>query len=381
MDRPVPVAPRFIGYGLLGFAALGYVPDDTTEAMVWYLAKIQQSDGHWVPGMLRPPLGGAEIVATVLAMRSLQLYQLEGQAAEMTERISRARNWLVTAKPRIHQERVFRLLGLAWAGMSTSELADAVAELSKEQRADGGWAQLPGLKSDAWATGQTLVALRIAGGIPTSDPAYQRGIMFLLRTQFDDGSWYVRHRTWPFQTHFESEFPHGRDQWVSAPATAWATMALTLAVTPSPDVVVAFRDRSTRPSAAPTKPKAKQPSKQTTEPISNSKSVDFVRDIKPILQRSCLSCHAGSKPKGGFRMTSRALLLKGGESGVAAVILGKSGDSPLIRFVSDKVEDLEMPPLSKRDKFPALTKRQIELMQKWIPMLKKRTRRKVSSQK
>ena len=46
----------------------------------------------------------------------------------------------------------------------------------------------------------------------------------LLRTQCDDGSWYVQTRSWPFQPYFESKFPYGRDQWISAPATAWAVM-------------------------------------------------------------------------------------------------------------------------------------------------------------
>ena len=67
--------------------------------MVWYLAAIQHPDGHWSPGMLRPPLGGAEIVATVLAMRSLQLYPLEGQEQQTAARVARAREWLRGAKP------------------------------------------------------------------------------------------------------------------------------------------------------------------------------------------------------------------------------------------------------------------------------------------
>ena len=82
------------------------------------------------------------------------------------------------------------------------------------------------------------MALHIAGGMKTTHPAYQRGLEFLLRTRFDDGSWFVQSRTWPFQPHFDSEFPHGRDQWISASATAWATMAMTLAVKPREGVIV-----------------------------------------------------------------------------------------------------------------------------------------------
>jgi len=48
----------------------------------------------------------------------------------------------------------------------------------------------------------------------------------LLSTQLEDGSWHVGTRTIPLQPYFDSEFPHERDQFVSAAATNWATMAL-----------------------------------------------------------------------------------------------------------------------------------------------------------
>src|SRR4030095_3370212 len=99
-------------------------------------------------------------------------------------------------------------------------------EILSAQRADGGWAPLPTLASDAWATGLTLFALHEVGGIAGSAGRYRRGVDFLLRTQFADGSWRVPSRTWPLQPHFDSGFPHGRDQWISAGGTAWATIAL-----------------------------------------------------------------------------------------------------------------------------------------------------------
>ena len=74
-----------------------------------------------------------------------------------------------------------------------------VRGLLAQQRPDGGWGQLPSLQSDAYATGQSLVALKEAGGLSATDPAYKRGIAFLLKTQLEDGSWYVRSRAIPFQ--------------------------------------------------------------------------------------------------------------------------------------------------------------------------------------
>ena len=102
-----------------------------------------------------------------------------------------------------------------------------------EQRPDGGWAQLPALETDAYATGQALTALHAAGQIAVNDQIYNRGAAFLLRTQRPDGSWLVRSRSFPFQPYKESGFPHGKDQWISAAGTSWATMALTASLPPA----------------------------------------------------------------------------------------------------------------------------------------------------
>jgi hypothetical protein len=136
------------------------------------------------------------------------------------------------AQPRTTEDRAFQLLGLGWAGVkSSSEVATrAVRGLLGQQRSDGGWAQLPTLGSDSYATGQALVALNEAGALPVTDPAYHRGVEFLLKTQLEDGSWFVRSRAIPAQPYFEGGFPHGRDQFISAAATNWASMALALII-------------------------------------------------------------------------------------------------------------------------------------------------------
>src|SRR5262249_18741683 len=64
----------------------------------------------------------------------------------------------------------------------------------------------------------------------TDDPAYQRGLKFLIDAQREDGSWLVRSRSKPFQLYFESGFPHGKDQFISIAASGWATTALAFAV-------------------------------------------------------------------------------------------------------------------------------------------------------
>jgi len=122
---------------------------------------------------------------------------------------------------------VWRLIGLAWAARDKDAIKRAQRELVAIQRSDGGWSDLPSMESNAYATGRALFALQSAG-LPVSEPIYQRGVQFLLNSQMEDGSWYVRTRALGFQPYFDSGFPYGVDQFISAAGTSWATMALTL---------------------------------------------------------------------------------------------------------------------------------------------------------
>jgi hypothetical protein len=78
-----------------------------------------------------------------------------------------------------------------------------------------------------------LYALSQTHVIVPADPVYRKGVEHLLRTQAADGSWRVRSRSIWLQPYFESGFPYGQDQFISAAGTAWASLALTAAVEPS----------------------------------------------------------------------------------------------------------------------------------------------------
>ena len=110
----------------------------------------------------------------------------------------------------------------------------------------------------------------------------------------------------------------------------------------------------------------KKPDISKLPPPADKKDLTYAKDIKPLLESSCLKCHGAEKPKSKYRVDSREAMIKGGESGDAAIIPGKSADSPLIHYVADLVEDMEMPPTDKRDKYPALKKEQIALLRAWI---------------
>lgn len=214
---------------LLSVAAQGYPADALTTALTHAIAGMQMEDGSWHAASVRQPLQYSGISDTVYAIRALQLYGPEGRKPEFARRIERARAWLLAQKPKHNEDRVKRLLGLKWAGADAEAVRAAGSQLLADQQQDGGWAQRSGFSSDAYATGQTLYALNVAADIPSTTPAYLRGVSFLRRSQLQDGSWLVRSRSVKFQPYFESGFPHGHDQWISAAGSAWAAMALTLA--------------------------------------------------------------------------------------------------------------------------------------------------------
>jgi len=174
-------------------------------------------------------------MVTALSMRSLQLYAPAPLRVQYDAAVSAGVRWLAAQTPVTTEARAGQVLGLAWAGGTRDRIRAASSALVAEQRADGGWAQLPTLGSDAYATGQALVALHDGGGMATSDPAYQRGVAFLLRNQYADGTWHVPSRALAIQPLFDIGFPHGgRDSWISGAATNWAAIALALASPPRP---------------------------------------------------------------------------------------------------------------------------------------------------
>src|SRR5262249_12979958 len=87
--------------------------------------------------------------------------------------------------------------------------------------------------SDAYATGTALVALHQAAGLAAGDPAYRRGVKYLLATPLGGGTWHVRSRSKPVPTYLESGFPHGNGPFNSLGARSRATTALGLALRPA----------------------------------------------------------------------------------------------------------------------------------------------------
>ncbi|HEV3028610.1 MAG TPA: PSD1 and planctomycete cytochrome C domain-containing protein [Planctomycetota bacterium] len=88
--------------------------------------------------------------------------------------------------------------------------------------------------------------------------------------------------------------------------------------------------------------------------------VDFIRDVQPVLEAHCLSCHGQKKQKGRLRLDSKGAALRGGVSG-AVLIPGRSKESRLFQVLLDPNPDERMP----KDADP-LKKEQIDILRRWI---------------
>jgi len=89
-------------------------------------------------------------------------------------------------------------------------------------------------------------------------------------------------------------------------------------------------------------------------------TVDFARDIQPILAKNCYSCHGAQRQKGELRWDVKALAMHGSEHG-AVILPGHSADSLMIQLVAQVTPGRVMP--AKGD---PLTTEQIGLLRAWI---------------
>ncbi len=86
----------------------------------------------------------------------------------------------------------------------------------------------------------------------------------------------------------------------------------------------------------------------------------FDRDVRPILEASCVSCHSAKKRRGGLRLDTHAGLLQGGTGG-EAIVVGNSAESYLIERVSPGGAEQQMPL-----EMPPLPEEQIKILKAWI---------------
>ncbi|MGK0187534.1 MAG: hypothetical protein ACI9R3_003322 [Verrucomicrobiales bacterium] len=318
------------GYALWAFDLAGKEPDETTDALVRYLLKTQMAQGNWKRQSHRPPMEETDVTATFLASYYMDRYSKGDDGVKAA--VDRARTWIVSAEEASQEARNFQLLAAKKFGDATERIEELRMQVVNAQRADGGWGQLEGMESDAYATGQTLFILQETGaGSESIRLAIERAVAFLLKTREADGSWHVVSRSKPIQKMFDNGDPHGTDQFISTPATAWAVAGL-----------------------AATLPKVQ------TERV----KVSFNRNIRPILSDHCFQCHGLDRHqrKAGLRLDVREEALKA-RKGVVAIVPGDPGSSALMGRIHSSDADEVMPP---PDVDKALTTAEKSLLARWI---------------
>ena len=102
-------------------------------------------------------------------------------------------------------------------------------------------------------------------------------------------------------------------------------------------------------------------SAQSPAPVAAPAKVSFKQEIAPILARKCITCHGPDKAKGGYRLHTFELLMKGGESKSSPVTAGHPNQSKLFQLITSQDPDDRMP--QKDDPLPQAT---LLLFERWI---------------
>jgi hypothetical protein len=222
IGRGVQMGTVFMAAVAPALPALQAGQKQSLKSIVDEIVKKQTKDGSWEFFLSRPPINETQLTDAVWIIMALQCDT--GSAASPAQRaaLDKATAWLAAARlPDTYQSKVLKLLLAIRAGKARDQIRATGDELLALQRADGGWRQIPEMTSDAFATGQTLYVLSLAG-YTAERPEIQRAVNFLVATQKPDGSWPMTSRATPDGRpgHAKLLTP------ITCAAGAWATLGL-----------------------------------------------------------------------------------------------------------------------------------------------------------
>jgi hypothetical protein len=192
-----------------------------------HLLRHQERDGSWAwslaPAQNRPPphFESDEVVTLLayLAQESQVPANPKDNSAARQGR-EKAAAWLARTRPSATtQALALWLFHDARAGRPPREIESRVARLLSRQNRDGGWGQDRGLASDAYATGQALYFLSLAG-VKKDRKEVKRGVSFLVATQKEDGRWPMTPRAHKGAKPANNTVP------ITYFGSAWATLGL-----------------------------------------------------------------------------------------------------------------------------------------------------------
>ena len=203
------------------------VSADERQRIAGHLLRHQEADGSWAwsiapPQNRAPPHFESDEVVTLLAYLALRQHVPADAQEKSAARDGRqnAAAWLANAKPNdTTQAAALRLLVKARAGESAKTLRAEIDEFLDRQNKDGGWGQLRDLPSDAYATGQALYFLSLAG-LRNDRAEIHKGVSFLVANQKKDGSWRMTSRAHAGAKPATNPVP------ITYFGSAWATLGL-----------------------------------------------------------------------------------------------------------------------------------------------------------
>ncbi|HJZ56107.1 MAG TPA: prenyltransferase/squalene oxidase repeat-containing protein [Gemmataceae bacterium] len=197
---------------------------DELKQIASHLLRHQEPDGSWAwslaPAKNRPPpVFESDEVVTLMADMVLGSQDTKGES-EIRDRRDKAAGWLGKVQPSgSTQARALRLFRDVRTGKTPKELQPQIDALLSRQNADGGWAQDKDLPSDAYASGQVLYFLNLAG-VKADREEIRRAVSFLVATQKEDGSWPMTPRGHTGEKPATNPVP------ITYFGSAWATLGL-----------------------------------------------------------------------------------------------------------------------------------------------------------
>ena len=171
----MPMDTLAMGYALAGGDGM-LRRTATTDLLARKIADFQAPGGYWGVNDARPPHSDSVVTATALMVRALARYAPPEMEDVRDAALARARRWLVKSVPVSNEDGALRLLGLRWSGASKAALLQSGGDVLRTQNPDGGWSQMPGMQSDAYATGQSIAALLSANVVPAEHAAIRNAV-------------------------------------------------------------------------------------------------------------------------------------------------------------------------------------------------------------
>jgi prenyltransferase beta subunit len=185
------------------------------------IPKKQDKNGSWKSVDDRIPIHESPATDTAWCIMAMEAGTDASQPSPEREAIAKAKAWLAGQAPTSHQTQVFKTWMSLREKKTRTQLQPSLDELLALQQPNGGWRQVPEMASDAYATGQTLYVLFLAG-YTAHQPQIKRGIDFLIANQKPDGSWPMISRSTLGPKHVPTKLLTP----ITCAAGSWATLSL-----------------------------------------------------------------------------------------------------------------------------------------------------------